>query len=368
MCLVKYADMTTTVDWQELYAANQAAIAGARGGGAERERPGLPAGLQGLPSGLQGLPSGLGTLPSGLQGLQGLPGMAEAPNAVPPGEGRWEALPAGGARGAFLYTPPGLPAGPAPLVVMLHGCTQTPASFAAGSQMNSEADRHGFLVLYPEQSRSENPQGCWNWFEARHQARDAGEPAAIVDAIDRARGLAELDPARVFVAGLSAGGAMAAVLAATHPDRFAAAAVHSGLPYGAASGMGEAFGAMAQGAPGGDVTRAMGRHARPLPLLVVHGTADRTVAPVNGEKLLAQWARANGVAAAPTKQSHGVVPDGYRYTRSTWLDAEGRAVLGSLAIDGLGHAWSGGAPGGSYTDPRGPSASAAMWRFFAEAA
>jgi len=343
--------MTMTMKWQELYAANQAAIGRAAGPGSRARK----------------LPSGLHGLPSGLQGLQGLPGMTDAATAVPAGKGRWEPLPVGGERGAFLYTPSELPAGPAPLVVMLHGCTQTPASFASGTLMNVEADRNGFLVLYPEQSRQENPQGCWNWFEQRHQGREAGEPAAIVDAITRAAALAEIHDRRVFVAGLSAGGAMAAILAATHPDRFAAGAVHSGLAYGAASGMGNAFGAMAQGATGGDVSRAMGRHARPVPLLVVHGSADRTVAPVNGEQLLAQWARANGVAAAPTKESHGIVPDGYGYTRSTWLDADGRAVLGSLAIEGLGHAWSGGAAGGSYTDPRGPSASAAMWRFFSEA-
>jgi poly(hydroxyalkanoate) depolymerase family esterase len=268
---------------------------------------------------------------------------------------------------------------------MLHGCTQDAASFAAATRMDAVADRHGFVVAYPEQGRGANPQGCWNWFEPAHQARGAGEPAriaAIVGDLAAGGSPCAIDAGRVFVAGLSSGGAMAAILAATYPDVFAAAAVHSGLAYRAAKGVGAAFAAMARG--GGDPERhgagvraAMGARARVVPSIVIHGEADRTVAPVNGREALAAAMAANRLAAPQTAELdprrpaatvEGRVPGGHAYVVRKWSDRRGEPVHALLTVEGLGHAWSGGAPGASHTDPRGPDAAEAVWRFFAATA
>jgi poly(hydroxyalkanoate) depolymerase family esterase len=291
---------------------------------------------------------------------------------------------AGRTRRALVHHPAGAEPGTArPLLCMLHGCTQDAASFAAATRMNDAADRHGFVVVYPQQERGENPQGCWNWFNPRHQARGAGEPASIAAVIRELMGTTSpvtIDPDCVFVAGLSAGGAMAAILAATYPDLFAAAAVHSGLAYGSANGVGAAFSAMARGSRhstdrGRAAHAAMGTFARPVPSIVVHGGADRTVAPINGKQVLEQSMAANGLAApelcefdlaGPTATSRGRVDGGHSYKHSRWMDRRGSLTHELLEVEGLGHAWSGGAPGGSYTDPRGPDATEAIWRFFAE--
>src|SRR3954447_8405401 len=188
---------------------------------------------------------------------------------------------------------------------MLHGCTQTAASFAAGSLMNRTADRHGLVVAYPEQSTEETPARCWNWFSPSHQARGAGEPASIAGAVRAVAAATDrwaVAPARVFVAGMSAGGAMAAVMAATYPDVFAAVAIHSGLAYGSARSLPSATQAMSRGGPNpptlGELAfAAMGATARVVPALVVHGTADATVAPINGEQAVRQWMETNRRAA-----------------------------------------------------------------------
>jgi poly(hydroxyalkanoate) depolymerase family esterase len=264
---------------------------------------------------------------------------------------------------------------------MLHGCAQDATSFAAATQMNAAADHHGFAVVYPQQERSDNPNRCWNWFLPQHQARGSGEPASIAaiirELIETGTDF-EVDPQRVFVAGLSAGGAMAAVMAAAYPDLFAALAVHSGLPYRSATNTIGAFAAMAgrgrNGSdPGADVHAAMDTRARPIPTMVLHGRADATVAPANGQRLLEQFMAANGLAsptcdfdlARPTATSREQVDGGYAYTRSQWTDRGGTLVHEFLEVDGMGHAWSGGAAGGSWTDPRGPDATAAIVRFFA---
>jgi poly(hydroxyalkanoate) depolymerase family esterase len=265
---------------------------------------------------------------------------------------------------------------------MLHGCTQTAAGFAAATGMREVADRHGFVVLLCEQSRARNPQGCWNWFAPEHQDRRGGEPAGIAAAtrsvVAGSAGVG-IDPARVFVAGFSAGGAMASIMAATHPDLFAAAAIHSGLPYASAGTVSEAFGAMARGVPdpeacGEAALAAMGERARAVPVIVLHGAADRTVAPVNGEQVARQWLATNRGAGAGAPASHSARPPatavhrnggGRPHHRRRWADADGRAVVELVTIDGLGHAWSGGAHGQPHTDPRGPGASDAMWEFFA---
>jgi poly(hydroxyalkanoate) depolymerase family esterase len=336
------------IDWRDLYARNRAAIE--RGRGHDGRRHHHPA---------MDLPRGTVTA------------------------GAWEPLAEAGASGAFVYSPPSLAPGRAvPLVVMLHGCTQTAAGFAAATAMNGAADRHGFVVLYPEQDRRHNQQGCWNWFLESQQRRGQGEPARIAAAARAVVAGASrwtVDADRVFVAGLSAGGAMAAVLAATHPDLFAAVAIHSGLPYRSASDTRTAFAAMSNGGPDparqpDAVVAAMGPRARPVPAIVVHGTADRTVAPVNGEQLVAQWLAANRLASRepfeadprrPTSTSEGRADGGLAYTSRRWLDGRGRLVQEHLAVDGLGHAWSGGVANGSFTDPRGPSATEAICAFFA---
>ena len=293
---------------------------------------------------------------------------------------------AGRTRRAVVHTPADVEPGTAcPLVCMLHGCTQDAASIAAATRMNEAADRHGFVVVYPQQERGENPQACWNWFSPDHQARGAGEPASIAAVVRELMGTTSavaIDARRVFVAGMSAGGAMAAILGATYPDLFAAVAVHSGVAYGSASGVGAAFSSMARGAGdpaalGRAAHAAMGDLARPVPCIVVHGTADATVAPINGDQALAQSMAANQLAAPewcefdptrPSDRSHGRVEGGHHYEHSRWMDRRGELTHELLRVEGLGHAWSGGAPGCSYTDPRGPDATEAIWRFFTEVA
>jgi poly(hydroxyalkanoate) depolymerase family esterase len=233
-----------------------------------------------------------------------------------------------------------------------------PEDFAAGTRMNALAEAQGMLVAYPAQSGSANAQKCWNWFSPGDQRRDQGEPsliAGITREVLRAHGG---DPGRVYVAGLSAGGAQAAIMGLAYPELYAAVGVHSGLACGAARDLPSALAAMRQGAPGG-LTRAR----RVVPTIVFHADRDATVHPRNGDQVIEQSA----AAAEPglrTELHEGQVPGGHAWRRSAHLDAEGRAVLEHWLVRGGGHAWSGGDPAGSYTDPRGPDASKEMLRFF----
>ena len=289
-----------------------------------------------------------------------------------------------GSRSYAVYTPTGLRPGTAvPLVVVLHGCNQSVKDAALGTEINAYADRAGFVVVYPEQSAKDNPRLCWNWFQPRHQTRGSGEPAAIAritELVLSGRGGATLDRNRVHVMGLSAGGAMAGILAATYPDVYASVGIHSAPQFGAARSPMTALLAMKSGGPdperqGRLAHAAMGPRVRVVPVIVVQGDADRTVWAGNGDKLVRQWLTTSRLAnvdgpgldfARPDATDAHRAPGGLSYVVRCWNDNAGRPVLQYWVVSDLGHAWSGGASAGSYTDPRGPSATEAMCNFFDE--
>ena len=246
--------------------------------------------------------------------------------------------------------------GPRPLVVMLHGCTQSPDDFAAGTRMNVLAEEHGCFIAYPEQPHSANCSKCWNWFSPEHQQRGAGEPSLIAGITREIIRNHPVDASRVYIAGLSAGGAAAAIMGAIYQDLYAAVGVHSGLPHGAARDLPSAFATMRQGGVPSYV-----HGAGMVPTIVFHGDQDTTVHPRNGEAVAAQSQARGGER---TKMERGQVPGGHAYTRALHEDSSGRVVCEHWTIHGAGHAWAGGAPAATYTDPRGPDASREMLRFF----
>jgi poly(hydroxyalkanoate) depolymerase family esterase len=283
-----------------------------------------------------------------------------------------------GTRDYKLYIPSGYVGQAMPLVVMLHGCTQNPDDFATGTSMNTLAETHTFLVAYPAQAQNANMSKCWNWFKTADQQRGRGEPSLIAGITRQIVEEYNVAADRVYVAGMSAGGAMAAIVGEAYPDLYAAVGVHSGLAPGAAHDLSSAFAAMRNGEL--SATRhdsptqaSTGKSTRIVPIIVFHGDRDTTVHPRNGDRLLAHyWATANADRSKATTDGpalrvttrRGQVPGGYTYTRATHHDAGDHAVSEQWTINGLAHAWSGGSLPGSYTDPRGPDASAEMVRFF----
>jgi poly(hydroxyalkanoate) depolymerase family esterase len=322
-----------------------------------------------MPGGLPGLP---GTIPSPKEG--------ETDPVVVPTGGRFVERSysnRAGTRSYKLYIPSGYIGQEVHLVVMLHGCTQAPNDIAAGTRMNALAEEHIFLVAYPAQAQGANMQKCWNWFKASDQQRGRGEPSLIAGITRQVIDEYNVASDRVYVAGMSAGGAMAAIMAKAYPDLYAAVGVHSGLAPGAAHDMPSAFAAMRQGGPATPhrdipTATATGQHARITPAIVFHGEHDKTVHPRNADDLLEHYCTAKitgsrdeaGELTPHGTVRQGKVPGGHAYTRMTYRDAGGRAIVERWTVHGLGHAWSGGSSSGSYTDPKGPDASAEMVRFF----
>lgn len=277
---------------------------------------------------------------------------------------------------------------PVPIIVMLHGCLGNPDIFAAQTQMNDLAEEETFLVVYPDQPASANPIKCWNWFLPEHQARGTGEPASIAGIANEVKDRYHVNSHRIYVAGLSAGGAMTVIMGATYPDLFAAIGVNSGLEFKAATTVATAGYAMAHGGPdpvtqGNLAYAAMGKHERVVPVIVFHGMADQVVNPVNGNQIISQWAQTNDLAldkrgndniddiADEIINGQVPLPNGRSYTHYIYKTSHknghkndtGAVVMEKYVVDGMGHAWSGGGPV-LFSDPLGPNASLIQYEFF----
>lgn len=287
-----------------------------------------------------------------------------------------------GSRIYYVYTPVNYHRGtPVPMIVMLHGCTQTAADFAAGTQIDTLADQKQFIVVYPQQSSSASPLACWNWFQLADQYRNSGEAqiiAGITQTVEQNTSQWTINMHRVYLAGMSAGATFASIMGATYPDLYAAIGVHSGLEYQAATNTSGASQAQLYGGPnpasqGAAAYNAMGNYARLVPVIVFHGTLDAAVNPINGDQVIQQWMVTDHDASGgsynanfynPSSTTHGQAPGGYSYTVRRWNESSRNEIEEYWTINGMGHAWSGGSIAGTETDPNGPSATNAMYAFF----
>jgi poly(hydroxyalkanoate) depolymerase family esterase len=321
-----------------------------------------------------GLP-GVPALPGGLPGLPGLPGGGTVP--PPPGGGTTGTLPgrpfsgnymnAAGTRSYLGYAPSTYKAGtPLPLVVALHGCTQSAATLRQQTKFDSLAEAKNFIVVFPEQPSSANPMSCWNWFDPNHMQRGSGEPSIIAGITDWVQQHYSVDPQRIYVAGFSAGAAMAAVMGVTYPDRYAAIGIGSGIQYGGSS--------LDPTQAGQAAYKAMGTYSRPMPTLIFHGGQDQIVPVSNADKLVKQWQTTddlsddgsiNGsIPAGPVKTLGEQSTGGQSYTITRYEDGHGRELVQSWLVPDMGHAWSGGCSCTAYSDPAGPDETVAMYSFF----
>jgi poly(hydroxyalkanoate) depolymerase family esterase len=299
------------------------------------------------------------------------------PRFVHAGGGTWQGFiysgPAG-SRPYFVYTPDNYQAGkPVPLLVMLHGCTQTPADFAAGTQMDELADAHQFIVVYPQQTLLNNPTACWNWPLPANQVRGSGEPAiiaGIVQAVEANTSRWTIDRSRVYVAGASAGACMSVILGATYPDLFAAIGVVAGVEY---PGGAISVGGLDPVKAGELAYQAMGSYARVVPTIIFQGTADPVVAPVNGDLVVQQWMHTDHLAsqgrydasfANPSTTISAAPPLSHPYIERSWNNSAGNEVQEYWLLIGASHAWTGGSLSGTFTDPLGPGISQILYRFF----
>jgi poly(hydroxyalkanoate) depolymerase family esterase len=322
--------------------------------GAPTPKPFAPEGLRNFLKRVASA-TGLGEIAKGRE--------ASSPDVVPDG-GRFipgSYFSPAGARSYKLYVPSGYRGEPRPLIVMLHGCNQSADDFATGTRMNLGAEEHVCLVAYPEQPTAANASKCWNWFREGDQQREQGEPSLIAGITRQIMGDYAVDSRRVYIAGLSAGGAAAAVMGSAYPDLYAAVGVHSGLACGAANDIASALTAMRQGRAAPRARLASG--GRFVPTIVFHGDQDAIVHPRNSDHVIAHW---TSTATLKTQVYRGEVAGGHAFSRTVHIDASGHVMLERWDVHGAGHAWSGGHPAGTFTDPRGPDASREMLRFFLE--
>lgn len=300
-----------------------------------------------------------------------------APHLVHAKGGTWQGFTYNGVAGSrsyFVYTPANyVPGTPIPLIVMLHGCMQTAADFAAGTQMDQLADAHQFLVVYPQQTALNNGATCWNWFVPTNQTRASGEPAilsGIVQTVEQDTIHWSIDKSRVYVAGISAGAMMSVILGASYPDVFAAIGVVAGgeYPGGASSTAG-----LDPQQQGELAYQAMESYARVVPNIVFQGSVDTIVAPINGDLAVQQWMQTDALAshdqyhasfAKPSRNIHESPPQSHPYRLRSWNDDNGQEVQEYWWLEGAGHAWTGGSPNGTFSDPLGPNISQAMYSFF----